>query len=470
MKSIIYKGVIDIMLTDLNWLFLGSPWPIEEKDEKERLSRYRKNKLLWENKHNEVFNAEFARIKPIVLNNINPVNYVTNLNYFKLSTLKVVDLILNETPTITSKDLSKQNTINTLIKNSKLVENTRKNIIDYTRFGDGLYKIYKPDLKSAIITTIIPDYWFKVVNPMDINQTTAHVFIVEQIIPGERWYNQERKIITIEIHTVGQIEIQKIEIISGKLMKYVEEPIIISTLLDDFDIIQVSNTQTSDEIYGEDDFNIIEKVIKELEIELSNICKVLDTYTTPTMQGPEGIIKHNKQFGNWDLRIGNFFEVKDGKQKLEYVTFNATLEQNFKTIEILLNQLYILSEVGPVLFGAETENAGIQSGEALRRKLMSPLMKAARIRTCYDYAIKKALSLASQLGGAGITPLTEEDVEIKWKDGLPSSIGELIPVLLQATGGLPIMSQEKAIQLLSDDINSEQIQEEIRKINLKEIN
>ena len=111
MKSIIYKGVIDIMLTDLNWLFLGSPWPIEEKDEKERLSRYRKNKLLWENKHNEVFNAEFARIKPIVLNNINPVNYVTNLNYFKLSTLKVVDLILNETPTITSKDLSKQNTI-----------------------------------------------------------------------------------------------------------------------------------------------------------------------------------------------------------------------------------------------------------------------------------------------------------------------------------------------------------------------
>lgn len=41
------------MLHDLSFLDIGKPWP--PPSEKERLEKYRENKLLYKGKHNEVY-------------------------------------------------------------------------------------------------------------------------------------------------------------------------------------------------------------------------------------------------------------------------------------------------------------------------------------------------------------------------------------------------------------------------------
>ena len=43
------------MLTNLNFLLPGMPWPPEDLDTKQRLESYEKNKLLFEGKHSSVF-------------------------------------------------------------------------------------------------------------------------------------------------------------------------------------------------------------------------------------------------------------------------------------------------------------------------------------------------------------------------------------------------------------------------------
>jgi hypothetical protein len=167
--------------------------------------------------------------------------------------------------------------------------------------------------------------------------------------------------------------------------------------------------------------------------------------------------------------MGNFF-ARDSKEDAEvsYITWDGQLEANFKMIEKLINILYSVSEMGSAIFGDLSQKQGqVPSGSALRRLMISALAKVNRIRMRFDPAMKKAIKLASQLGGKGVIDLTDAPISIGWKDGLPSDPVEESQIMATRTGQKPTMSVKRALKVY-DQMSDEDAENEIAEIDGEE--
>jgi hypothetical protein len=455
-------------LTDLSFLEIGKPFPIPS--EIERMNTYKFNKDLYEGEHSEIFKEQFTRIQRIILdqNNYDMISYVVPMNYPRLISKKTCDLLLGETPIITAgKSNSKeQKTLDKLVSYSNLWNEVFKSIIDNSIFGDGLLEVYRPDANQpAKIGALIPQNWYKVVDPWNINTTTHHVFIRKISTKYVGLFNdREQHTLQIKIHTPGYIETRKLLVENGKITKILEVPKIIQTYLRDFAVRQLSNIQTSDSIYGQDDYCDIAPIVAEIEVQWGQIAKILDKHSQPSMQGPASAIgKTNPKTGSASLEVGNYFPIKPGEQSVSYVEMQGKLEANFTTIDKLINKIYVLSEMGSTLLG-DFDGKGISSGEALRRQMISPMSKVARIRTKIDQEIKNAIILASQLGGPGIVDLTNVEINIQWFDGLPSSPSE-DAVTIKTLREAGVISLETSIKMMNQNISDEDVALEIERIN-----
>lgn len=91
-------------------------------------------------------------------------------------------------------------------------------------------------------------------------------------------------------------------------------------------------------------------------------------------------------------KVGDYFPCDSDTVKPEYLVWDASMDANFKQIGLLTNQLYTISEMGSAVFGDLTNKAGdVPSGSALRRLMMSPLVKARRIANRFDPILKKII-------------------------------------------------------------------------------
>ena len=63
------------MLTDLDWLDTGKPFPPECA--KNRLLRYREHRELFEDKHENVYREQFRRIERVIGNFSEIISYAT---------------------------------------------------------------------------------------------------------------------------------------------------------------------------------------------------------------------------------------------------------------------------------------------------------------------------------------------------------------------------------------------------------
>ena len=119
---------------------------------------------------------------------------------------------------------------------------------------------------------------------------------------------------------------------------------------------------------------------------------------------------------------------------------------NFQQIELLINQLYTISEMGSAIFGDLASKTGtVPSGSALRRLMMSPLAKARRIANSFDPALKGLISACAAIYGEA---LPVESISIKWNDGLPDDEAENAQIMAVRTGNRPTISQHTAIRRL----------------------
>ena len=223
-------------------------------------------------------------------------------------------------------------------------------------------------------------------------------------------------------------------------------------------------------MYGIDDYSDLDSIISELEVRISQISKILDKHAEPSVQGPSSALVRNPHTGEWQLKMGNYFPrdtVED--PPVEYITWDAQLEANFKIIEKLINILSVVSEMGSAIFDNEAKAGQIASGTALRRMMISPLAKTNRVRMRFDAGIKKAIKLCSQLGGDGIIDLSKEKINIFWNDGLPGDPKEEAEVMAIRTGNKSTISQYSAIQRL-DGLSDEDTAKEIEAIKQDEVN
>jgi hypothetical protein len=445
------------MLTSLNFLAPGQPWP--PPTEAERLERYAQNRLLFEGKHEQVY-KDWIRL----LREDQKATLEMVLNWHKRLTTLFADLLLGEPPRITAgdRDSEEQKAVERLIDYNGLFNVAYEVALDVSRYGTGLFKIRYDS--RAIIEGQQPAIWVPVVKPDNIKEIQAHVLAwTYEEDTQERGKTVTKKYLQTEIHEKGKITTARYPIennIIGPALEYKET----ETGIDEFLVVPVNNVLTTDRVTGLDDYSDLDSIIQELETRIAQISRILDKHADPNMYGPDSALEKDSATGQWTFRGGGkYFPVGDGEQPPAYVVWDGQLEAAFKQIDLLMEQLYILSETSAAAFGQL--KAGLaESGTALKRLMMAPLAKVNRIRMRFDPALKEVIWLASLLekaqGMAGAIVL--ENIHIDWKDGLPDDEQELTQNEVQRyTAGLT--SLESSLRRLYS-LEGEALQEEIDRI------
>lgn len=436
------------MLTDLDFLNRGEAFPPD--GERLRLKRYRENRLLFEDEHANVYKEQFRRIERVIGNFDRVVSYATVLNFQKLMSLKIADLVFGEPPDITVADDGKQTVINKIILDTNLYNTAYMAAVDVSRYGDGLMLLSPTDDGTARIDVTSPALWFPVVDPANIKRIRYHVFAWVYVIDADRNIYGLR----VQIHNpkepncceehLYRLEGQAGSFKIGSELTN-ENEMMLETRLNVCPVFRVSNTLTSDRLYGIDDYGSIDSIVSELIVRVSQISRVLDKFASPSMTGPASALTFNETLQEWQLKTGDYYPLEDSTSpKPEYLVWDAGLTANFQQIELLTNQLYTMSEMGSAVFGDLSNKTGdVPSGSALRRLMMSPLAKARRIANSFDPVLKKIISACSVIYGVQILP---EEISVTWNDGLPADPAEDANIMNVRTGGKATISQYTAIR------------------------
>ncbi len=454
------------MLTSLDFLKSGEAWPpLQERD---RLKSYKYNRLLFEGEHSAVYEEQFKRIQRIIGNFGDVVSYPIIVNFQRLLSLKVADLLLGEPPKIICN--KNQEKVNKLILESNLMNIAYEIALDVSRYGTGIFYIHNDETGKGTISITQPSCWFPVVSGENIKNVLYHVLAWTYT---SKENGREKNYITMEIHERGCITKRIHEIVDGYIGKRVVEDEKLFTGLDGFAVIPVHNSLTSDRVYGMDDYFVVDSIVSEIEVRMAQISRILDKHSSPTMTGPSSALVED-QFGQLVLKAGNYIPNDAGfdgeKSDVKYITWDAHLDANFKQIERLLNFLSVVSETGSVVLEGETGVSGrAESGTALRLRMISPLAKVQRLRMRFDPALKKAISRASKLGWGDVDI---SNISIIWQDGLPNDPREEAEIMNIRTGGKATISLSEAIKRL-DGVSEEQARDVLYDINWengKEIN
>lgn len=469
------------MLSNLDWLQMGEQFPPKDRDTQDRFEMYERNRELFDGEHAKIggiFEEDLKRLRRVVGNYDEVIDFVTLLNYHKLLSLKVADMIVGEKPIITCEN--NKDTIEAIEENTLMFQKIYENVIDISRFGNGVFYIYEDGNKGNFDVSQ-PRFWIPVVDPMNGKK------IVNQVMA---WMSEEddKKYLTVQVHYKGYFEQYKYELIDSndkKLGKIVTDLYgrtllqtdsscytignklsneTVQTGLDDFAIQITSNVVTSDKITGIDDYGDINSLICELMVRVGQVSKILDKHSSPSVNAPSSAAEQDPETGEWMLKMGNvFFRDSNDDPAMEYITWDAQLEANFKQIELLLNQLYVLSEMGATLLGGEDKNGTNASGRALKFKMISPLAKVKRITMMIDPVIKNVIKLVSQLGGENVNNLTNEKINILWQDGLPNDALEEAEIIEKRKNSGTLSTKKALIRF--DNLTEDEAEEEVEEIN-----
>jgi len=441
-------------------LSTGQTWP--PPSEVQRLQRYNQNRLLFEGKHEQVFSQW---IKLLRADQRAKLEIILNWHR-RLSTLWA-DLLLGEPPRITAGDKNspEQQVVERLIRDNQLHNVAYEVALDISRFGTGLFKVRYDG--RGIIEAQQPAVWFPVVRPDNVKEIVAHILAwTWDEDQGGLFGSKKITHLKAEIHELGRITTAEYIVRDGKISSEVsrEEQ---ETGVEDFLVVPVNNILTSDRVIGLDDYSDLDSIIQELEIRVAQISRILDKHADPNMYGPDTALDQDPKTGEWTFRGGGkYFPVGPDDKPPGYVTWDGQLEAAFKQIDLLIEQLYTLSETSAAAFG-QLKSGLAESGTALRRLMMAPLAKVNRIRMRFDPALKKALRLASELeaaqGMAGAVKL--ENIEIAWQDGIPNDMKEMAEIysLLVQNG---LVSRETALKHLFE-FESDTLREELMRITVE---
>jgi len=264
----------------------------------------------------------------------------------------------------------------------------------------------------------------------------------------------------MEIHTAGKIEYRAYKMHSGiigdDITDLVYENREEETGVDIPLIFPVQNISASDSPIGQDDYEAIEPILYELNQRLSQIARILNKHSDPHMAGPETALEQD-EMGRYVFRGGaKYFPLEAGDPIPQYITWDGKLQAAFDEIKFLVEQLFVISEVSPVLFGM-TEGS-LRTGAGLRKELIAPISKSNRLRMRFDPVIRNMILTAGALWNKDW-----KEINVSWQEGLPINDLEQAQIytMLYKTG---LVSQETAVKKLFS-LDSQTLNEELSKIN-----
>lgn len=434
------------MLTNLNFLNKGEHFP--PFSERHRLNRYNDAWKLYEGKHSHVF-SRWAHTAGV--DNLNVV-----INWNRRLSILWADMLFGQPPEIKADN---QNALNTFLQRNDFNERLHESAIDVSRYGTGLLKVRVVDGK-AVVETVPADIWFPVVEPNNVKQVQAHVL-------AWKWKDENGdEFLSVEIHYVGRIEYRTYSMTSDKgiqaLLSLTEE----DHGIDNFLVRPVHNITTSDSLIGTGDYEDINPILEEIEMRLTQISRVLDIHADPKMYGDETALEYDDRTGEYVVRGGGlFFPLAENGKEPGYITWDGLLEDAQQQIDTLMKQFYVLTQTSPAAFG-QLDSGLVESGSALKRLLMTTIIKSNRMKVRYESAIRDVLESASELqsrnGGESFG-----NISIEFRDSLPEDAMEktLIEQMRISSG---LTSLESSLQRL-DDVSGDALASEVDRIKSNQL-
>ena len=458
------------MLNDLSFLEPNKLFPPVE--ETERLQNYKDNLLLFNDSTYLVSKKEykdsFQRVIRILNDYSDIIGYPIELNYHKLTSVSIADLVCGEQPTI---KCSKDKDFETLITNVDFYNKVRQWVIDLSRQGDAVSRVYSQENNDGggtpAIAVVQPSSLFKIVD-IDDKDHLLNIVLATPTQTSDSTEDNPKWELRVQIHYKGyyikklfklepikkdpkyklpsgrtNLDIQRF-IIKGQIGKDEE----VKTGLSGFAVRSMHQLITSDSCYGRDDYASLDPILAEIWARLGQIAIILDKHTRPDVYAALSAFEQNSR-GEWQLKVGggNTFVLNPGDPVPGYLTWDGQLVACFNELNLLFEQLYKVSEMGPI-YEAAGKNANI-AWETMKATFVKPLAKARRITNDITNELKIILSSIAELEGRDIKP---EDITIDWFDGLPNDEKQEI---------------EKATMKINADLSTPE-QENIDRFNLTE--
>lgn len=445
------------MLYNLDWLKEGKPFP--PLCEKPRLRKYLDNEIIFANDcwalNNDVFNQAAARITRVIGNFESYISFPVLFNFQRLLSLKTADLVAGEYPTITSGTEEGNEIINEIRSFTDFDNILYSTVIDLSRFGDAIWRKYKTEDEGKGKYTFCswtPMEWFPIASQDGTYQEIKQVLAWPAIIGPEENRNYE---LHVQVHEKGFYTFYRFRLEASSIARraLIDGSATIGTLLErkvvrtglkENAVVHLKPYRVTGTIYGDDDYTPITSIVTELMVRVSQISNILDKHADPALTGPASMLKTDPDTGELYFEKGKFYAIQGEESPPQYITWNGQLDSAFKECELLINQLYILSEMGAALLGANDGGSQAVSGNALRLKMVNPLAKVRRISNNMTKPVKE---LFVSLSTSGFEKALEfKDISVSWKDGLPNDPREQTELIKLLTGESKIMPLQDALE------------------------
>ena len=449
------------MLFNFDWLQPGKNFPPER--EMPRIMRYGQNAMLFDGDHfaDPVFRTHDShgcergvsvylkcaeRISQVVGNFDDVISFPVLLNYQRLMSLKMADLVCGEYPTISGATPEENASLRNIRDTSDFDAKLYSTVIDISRYGDAVWRIYKDWDGLYNFTCWDPTQWYPVVRQDGTNSIEAHCLCWRENrskdIDHPDWY------LHAQIHytspdRVGSYEERVFKMATnGQTILNQVSSSRVPTGLDRCAIMHIRAFSTTNSVYGYDDYMPLDSLLAEIMTRVGQISGILDKHADPNITGPVSMLTVDPKTGEYHLNSGKFFAVSQGEEQPKYMTWDGQLTSAFKQLEFLINQLYILSEMGAALLGGMDGSGQAISGTAMRFKMVNPLAKARRIANSMTRPVRQ---LFSSMSLSSDEKIDYGKISVFWSDGLPDDPRENVEICKLATGETKMMPLEKAI-------------------------
>lgn len=406
------------ILTSIDAISEGKPFPPYVS--RERMDKYDLNLKRFKGEYNE---GKAIRIKNLN-GGVDTFPLITE-NFFKLMTLKLQGLLLNEKPILVVKDNDEYSSIlNKVVNDSGFWKALLSAYRNFSSLGSGvLYLSYK-DLKPRV-NSVNPRYVYKIVNAQNIDEVECYILVqpIYKVDYTSTNYDQIEKL-RVLYHYKGYyiesvFEYSELGSIGKKITQKKYE-----TGLTDFAVFVMDNAAPIDEVWGRSDYENVGDIVNLYEQTLTVVSAVLIKNINPILQVPYGTLVQNEQTGKLEGPTnGSLLEAQKDAADTKYITYDMQVADIMKYVQTLLNELGIQSEMSKTfLTGEFTSNL---SGAAIKNLLKSPLDKISRSIDEMDFVLK---ALLVQMLGLVDVVVEQNDLGIIWQDGI-SDMDETKPNL-----------------------------------------
>jgi hypothetical protein len=467
---------------------------------RERISRYKRLKKLFQGKQIEVYERASKLLKDTPHAKQLEQLYIA-VNIADIICTKPADLLVGEPPSFESglpDNSDEQKAVNRYVEENDLVKLVHESAIGNGYRGDAWIKTrygYRGDFSEVlkmggalpdgitmepIIEHIAAENVFPEISRGNVKSFKAvNIATVEYVVDGK----SEKPFLNVERHIPGYIIYERYRLFEfeggidtrwgyplqcwtiGERVATGREEDFVETGVPHLLVHHIPYKSVDDDWEGIGGLEKLESLLAAINDRIVLIDYVLVKNSDPTAYGPD-----LDSGGEGQVRLsGAYIPVTKEDVTPGYMDFSGQLDSAFKELEVLLSLVFQIAETPQWLFGTVLgDNSGgtgtsHTDSASIKARFLPILSKVNRIRTHYDKAVRDALYICQLLdiahGDADFTPVYPT---IAWQDGIPINEKEQAEIM-QIRTQKPTLDVKSAIKR-QDNVDDMQADETIRRI------